>query len=430
MARPEDGQAKPSWPWTEGMSGLAGDPTRAAAATALAEEAVPAGKPRRFWRSARQLPEPDSVTWLGESEVVKALEEAEARAGQRRRRRHPSARAPEEGAETAAPAAAEVVTAPVAVVAPVDATDGSTATVDAGPAGAVAAAPSGLGRVLRRKKDPRGPSPLEAAGAAAVAAGPVEAPGTEETIVTDTATEEQAAAEDLGAPPRRPGRLGSKQVAAAVALILAVEVGYIVHLNMSSTSTTTHPPRALPALSVPPQSTLPSASLPVTTPTSPPAPATKAASGPATTTPPRTSAAVVPATAPAPPPQPCTAGDLSFSTTTDRASYTAGEPVVVVTKVTDLRSCMFTPAAPSASSCPTSITVDHAGGGPAPMGPESCTPPAQTTMNPGSTETVTATLPPGELSPGSYTALGNWGWSTGQGVATTAAASGTFTIAS
>ena len=419
------------------MSGPAGEPAGPVAATAsLTEEPAPVDKPRRFRRSARQLPRPDSVTWLGESEVVKALEEAEARAGHRRRRRHPSAQAPLEGADTAASATAdtaaaavEVVTAPVPVVARVDATEATGAMADAGPAGAVAAAPSGRGRVSRRKKDLGGPSPWEAAGAAAVAAVPVEAPGTEETIVTDTATEEQAVAEELGAPPRRLGRLGSKQVAAAVALILAVEVGYIVHLNMSSASNTTHPPRALPALSVPPQSTLPSASLPVTTPTNPPAPVTKAASAPATTVPPRTSAAVVPATTPPPAPQPCTAGDLSFSTTTDRASYTTGEPVVVVTKVTDLSSCVFTPAAPSASSCPTTITVDHAGGGPAPMGAESCTPPAQTTMNPGSTETVTATLPPGELSPGSYTALGTWGWRTAQGVATTAAASGTFTIA-
>ncbi|MDE3087044.1 MAG: hypothetical protein KGJ77_09800 [Acidobacteriota bacterium] len=350
------------------------------------EPAVEA-RQRRFWRSTRQLTEPDGVTWLGESEVVKALEEAEARAGSRRHRRRPAAQAPVTSADTPA-------------------------------------------LLARRKTDPRGPSPMAAAGAAAAAAGPIGAPGTEETVVTDTAIEEQAGAEDLGAPPRRLGRLGSTKVAAAVALILAVEVGYIVHLNLSSASHSTPPRRALPALSVPPQSTLPSASLPVTPATTAPAPATKAASAPATTAPPRTAAAVVPATTPAPPLQPCTAGDLSVSTTTDRTSYTAGMPVVVVTKVTDLNSCVFTPAAPSGSSCPTAIAVDYAGGGPAPMGAESCTPPAQTTMNPGSTETVTATLPAGELSPGSYRALGSWGWRTTEGVATAGATSGTFTIAS
>jgi hypothetical protein len=441
VARPAEGEAKPRWPWTEGLSAPAGP---AGTPSAVVEEpAEPAPRHRRLWRGARRVAEPEGVTWLGESQVVKALEEAEARAVRRHR-----------PAEIPAPAAVETAvsppeiddpgepTAPVPMVAAAgagaDETDQGAPEDDepAGPlvvdaAGAVAGAPDRRPQRLRRKKAPRGASSLEAAGAAAVAASPVEHPVSQEQMVTDTATQEQAAAEDLAAPPRRHiGWLGSKEVAAAVALILAVEVGYIVHLNTSSSSVTTRPPQALPALHVPPQApTLPSASLPVTPPSTAPAPATKAASAPATTVPAHAAAAVVPDTA-APPPQPCTAGDLSFSTATDRASYGSGEPVIIVTKVTDVTSCVFTPTAPPGSSCPTSISVDYAGGGAAPMGQESCTPPAATTMNPGATETVTATLPAGELSPGAYTAVGTWGWQAGQGVSTSRPASATFTVSS
>ena len=430
MARPETGDAKPRWPWTEGTAVPSRGPDQPVGAPVTTVEEPPPGGPksRLFRRGAVRSPEPDGVTWLDESPAVKALEAAEVRASRRRR---PAKAAPvlPEAAEPAAPEPVVAApTEPVPVTTKVQ--DVADEAEPGAAAGTVASTRSGWANPFRRKKDVPGSSPMEAASAAPMPAIPEPAP-TQESLVTDTATQEQGAAEDIGEPPgRRIGWLGGKQVAVAVLVILAAEVGYIVHLNTSTSSKSTPPPRALPALSVPtPASSLPVGSLPVATPTTAPAPATKPASAPATTVPARTAAAV-PATTVAAPPQPCTAADLSFTTTTDRASYTTGEPVVVVTKVTDLRSCVFTPTPPAGASCGASISVDYAGGGAAPMGPESCTPPASSTMNPGATATETATLPPGELSPGSYVALGHWGWSTGQGTATATPASPTFTVVS
>lgn len=222
----------------------------------------------------------------------------------------------------------------------------------------------------------------------------------------------------LGASPGADGRrpwLGTKQVAAVVLLLLAAEVGYVVSLNVSSSSNKSASPPALGTLP-PVKSPAPGAALPVP----PPAPKTAPAASPSTTAAPA-KPAVAPVVAAAAPLGPCTAHDLDIATRTGQSSYSVGQAVNVLTTVTDVHSCIFQPAPTGAYSCASSIVIASGGNQvwPAPGQAESCNAPAGMTMNPGSTESLSATWTASAA--GTYEALGEWGWSGGSGQPTNTA---------
>lgn len=213
-------------------------------------------------------------------------------------------------------------------------------------------------------------------------------------------------------------RLGTKQVAAAVLLLLVVEIGYVVHLN-SSPSTSSLPPEAPPPLSILPSTTAPPPA--VATPTIPfasAAPSTADAS-------PKPATAASATTGRAAPPGYCTDGDLDFMTTTDSGTYSPGETVKMVMEVTDVTPCIFQPEAVGASGCPSTLVVTGDGSQVFPNSGygENCDPPPAQAMNPGSEEAVSAVwVIPSDWdqtsSPGnSYQAVGEWGWSAGTGQA-------------
>jgi hypothetical protein len=232
-----------------------------------------------------------------------------------------------------------------------------------------------------------------------------------------------AAVEDAGDAegaevPNRWGRwLGSKQVAAVVLLLLAAEIGYVVHLNTSSSSNNSAAPPTQSILGAP-STTVPGTGTATTNP--PQVPVTTVPPTTITTTPPVTAPAPIPATAAASesavPPQPCTPGDLDIVTTTDRSSYAVGESVTMTTTVTDVTSCVFQPAAVGEYDCPSSLVVVQAGSSSQVYpgaGGEQCNPPPGQTMNPGSIERLTAVWP--AATAGTFQAVGTWGWQAGSG---------------
>ncbi len=260
-----------------------------------------------------------------------------------------------------------------------------------------------------------------------------------------------------GGDERNPGPWGRwdrpAQVAAAVIVFLAASVGVLLfkvvstanHNNSSAApvfpSTGTNPVLppvpTVPSLPVVP-TTEPIATSPATSPKAAPAPTRLPAPVPATAaalstqrTPPTTTA----------PLRPCTPGDLSIVTTTDRATYGPGDPVVMTTKVTDVNACIFQPVPVGQYSCPDSLVAESSGGSqafPAPGQQEQCNPHAASTLQPGASDTVTTTWN-GQVDsngtmqdapPGSYVAVATWGWSAGPGQPpyTVNAPSATFTI--
>lgn len=221
-------------------------------------------------------------------------------------------------------------------------------------------------------------------------------------------------------PDGRRNWLGTKQVAAVVLLLLAAEVGYVVSLNVSSSSNKAATP--------PPLSTLPPVKQSAPTTTTPPK--TAPAASPTTTAPPAKPAAAPVVQAAAAPLAPCTASDLDIATTTGQSAYSVGQDVNILTTVTDVRGCIFQPAPAGTYNCASSIVVASGGNQvwPASGQDEPCNPPAGMTMNPGSTESLTATWQ--ATSAGTYEAVGMWGWSAGAGQPTNTAnvASAPFTV--
>ena len=238
--------------------------------------------------------------------------------------------------------------------------------------------------------------------------------------------------------PARPARrrfTTSTQAAAAVILLLAAGVGVLLYEAATPAATkgtaarTLAPPTTVshagerssaPVLS--PRTSPPSTTTVTTAPAPaavapPPKPVTAALHGAAAGSTPTTTTV---------PLQPCTPGDLSIVTTTDQTSYAPGQTIVMTTKVTDVTACIFTPAPVGAYSCPASVAAMGADGSqayPAPSQAEQCSPPPGGTLEPGATRTLTATWN-GEVfrngswqsaPPGSYSAVGTWGWSAGSG---------------
>lgn len=210
-----------------------------------------------------------------------------------------------------------------------------------------------------------------------------------------------------GETPNRWGPwLGSKQVAAVVLVLLAAEIGYVVHLNTegSSSKSASPPPQstlASPSTVAPstPVTTVPPLSKPATTTTTP------------TATKPVTAAATASSTS-----QPCTAGDVDIVTTTGQSAYSAGQDVTMITTVTDVSSCIFQPEPVGEYDCPTSLVVVQAGSSSQAWpgtGGEDCNPPPGQTMNPGSTESLSSLWP--AATAGTYQAVGTWGWYAGAG---------------
>jgi hypothetical protein len=226
-------------------------------------------------------------------------------------------------------------------------------------------------------------------------------------------------------PDGRRNWLGSKQVAAVVLLLLAAEIGYIVHLNTSSNSAKTSSP--------PPLSSLPQLKAPpaASTPTTVPAPATAPATSPPSTVPGASAvAAPVPVQTVSAPLGPCTAGDLDIVTTTGHSAYAVGQDVNMTTTVTDVHSCIFQPAPAGTYGCAASLVISSGGNQvwPAPGQAEPCNAPGGMTMNPGSTESLSATW--AASATGTYEAVGEWGWSgaSGQPTNTANVASAPFTV--
>ncbi len=230
----------------------------------------------------------------------------------------------------------------------------------------------------------------------------------------------------IGVAPGPDGRrnwLGTKQVAAVVLLLLAAEIGYVVNLNVSSSSNKSASP--------PPLSTLP----PLKTPTAPvpttvPPPKTAPNASPSTTVAPAKPAAAPVVQAAAAPLGPCTASDVNITTVTGQSSYSVGQAVNILTTVSDVHSCIFQPAPAGTYSCGSSIVVASGGNQvwPAPGQAEPCNAPAGMTMNPGSTESLSATWTASAA--GTYQAIGMWGWSaaSGQPNNTANVASPAFTV--
>ena len=232
----------------------------------------------------------------------------------------------------------------------------------------------------------------------------------------------------LGVAPGPDGRrnwLGTKQVAAVVLLLLAAEIGYVVNLNVSSSSNKTATPPPLSTL--PPVKSSPAVTVPTTV---PPAPKTAPASSPSTTVAPAHPVAAPVVQAAAAPLGPCTPSDLNITTSTGQSSYSVGQAVNILTTVTAVHSCIFQPAPAGPYSCASSIVVASGGNQvwPAPGQAEPCNAPPGMTMNPGSTESLSGTWT--ASSAGTYQAIGMWGWSGGSGQPTNTAnvASPAFTV--
>jgi len=209
-------------------------------------------------------------------------------------------------------------------------------------------------------------------------------------------------------PDGRRNWLGTKQVAAVVLLLLAAEIGYVVNLNVSSSSNKSASPPPLSTL--PPIKSSPAVTVPTTVP-----PKTAPAASPSTTVAPAKPAAAPAVQAVAAPLGPCTASDVDITTSTGQSSYAVGQAVNILTTVSDVHSCIFQPAPTGPYSCASSIVVASGGNQvwPAPGQAEPCNAPAGMTMNPGSTESLSATWT--AASAGTYQAIGMWGWSGGSG---------------
>jgi hypothetical protein len=224
-------------------------------------------------------------------------------------------------------------------------------------------------------------------------------------------------------PDGRRNWLGTKQVAAVVLLLLAAEIGYVVNLNVSSSSNKSATPPPLSTL--PPIKSSPAVTVPTTVP-----PKTAPAASPSTTVAPPKPAAAPAVQAVAAPLGPCTASDVDITTSTGQSSYAVGQAVNILTTVTDVHSCIFQPEPAGTYSCASSIVVASGGNQvwPAPGQAEPCNAPAGMTMNPGSTESLSATWT--ASSAGTYQAIGMWGWSGGSGQPNNTAnvASPSFTV--
>jgi hypothetical protein len=217
--------------------------------------------------------------------------------------------------------------------------------------------------------------------------------------------------------PSRWAWLGTKRVAAVILVLLAAEIGYVVHLNTQGTSNRTASPPTT-QFTVPTPTTAPNLQVPVVVPTT--VPTTVPASTPTTVAKPAPKPAV--AAVQAAPLAPCTTSDLSVVTTETGATvpsgaFAVGTPNTVTTTVSAVRSCIFQPAAVQPQNCPTWIVV-NALDGPGPGFPnttstEACSPPAGQTMNPGSSESVSISWTPTTV--GTYQAAGTWGWSSQSG---------------
>ncbi|MHB8437662.1 MAG: hypothetical protein ACYDD4_00655 [Acidimicrobiales bacterium] len=154
----------------------------------------------------------------------------------------------------------------------------------------------------------------------------------------------------------------------------------------------------------------------------------KAAKHPVTTTTTTTTTA---------PSAPCTPNDLQITTSTDASSYAAGQPVHIITTVTDVAACAFVPVASGTFSCPDTITVETSGGlqtWPFAGQGEQCNPPSAGVMLPGQSRWITAVWP-GTMTggiaatPGSYKAIGTWSWSSSSGQPYVVSVQATFTVA-
>lgn len=206
-------------------------------------------------------------------------------------------------------------------------------------------------------------------------------------------------------PPSRWGWVGTKRVAAIILVLLAAEIGYVVHLNTEGTANKSATPTTVPTV---PATTAPNLQTPAVAPTTAPA-ATKPATTPTTAAKPATAPAAVTATTA--PLGPCTTSDVNVATTTS-GSYDIGSQITITTTVTDVSRCTFTPAAVAPANCPTFITVNGPENWPSP-GQEQCNPPAGQTMNPGSSESISVVWTPTES--GTYQAVGTWGWESASG---------------
>lgn len=135
-------------------------------------------------------------------------------------------------------------------------------------------------------------------------------------------------------------------------------------------------------------------------------------------------------------PTACTAADLQVVTTTDRATYAAGDTVTITSKLTDVVACNFQPLSAQPSGCPTSVTVVDGNGNqafPAPGQGEVCSTPDGGLLDPGATRVLTtvwdtssASLAPGTSA--QYEGVGSWMWSGSGGVVTQSASSSPFTV--
>lgn len=246
------------------------------------------------------------------------------------------------------------------------------------------------------------------------------AAGSDEPTAAFAATTGDVAAESAGAvvtetgtgarPPRRPL---DRSLLAFLVFALAVAVIVVAALLVHAL---TRPTQASAPLV---QSSTTTTSQPATSTTT-----TSPAASTTTTTPASTTTTAAGAVAAAP--GPCTANDVEVVTTTDRSTYTPGQPVVVTTKVIDRTACVFQPVNIPGTQCPTSVTVDQGGAQvwPAAGQGEQCSIPQATTLQPGMAESVSATWNQQVFSSqsglqqapaGTYNAVGDWGWSAGSG---------------
>ncbi len=124
-------------------------------------------------------------------------------------------------------------------------------------------------------------------------------------------------------------------------------------------------------------------------------------------------------------PKPCLPGDLTITTTTDRASYSPGGSITVLTKLVSTVACEFTLFPAGQYDCGESIVVDTWSGEqvfPSLGQSEQCAALPQGILTPGSAETATliwnqrtnlASGGSGQASPGRYEAIGSWSWNSG-----------------
>lgn len=228
----------------------------------------------------------------------------------------------------------------------------------------------------------------------------------------------------------------------AALFAVGVVVGFAaVRLPGTSSHTATAPTTTSPhgsAFPSQPPATLPppTVAVPPST-TSPPAasPQTAAARGTTFT---------VPEPGPSGPPPVCTPDDLFVSTTTDRATYAAGNTVTVTTVLrAERRTCLFQPVAVAGYGCNVVTAVNGPSGSqvwPWPDESVRCAMAGPTVLSPGDGQELTdawngqVTDDGGRsfhaAAAGQYQAVGLWSWSAGPGKPpyTLAVASSTFTI--